>query len=256
MPKNYTLLDNLDDEIDKKIQGYMNTLSNPRKSFSLFAGAGSGKTRSLVKLLKSIKKEQGDYLFGKGQRVAVITYTNTASDEINRRLAYDSTFLIATIHSFIWEQIKYHTKDIKEYLIQDINRRIKENEEKEKSGQAGSDASIKRKKDLIRYNNRLSNMENIKEFKYDPNGINNKPNSLSHSDVLNIGSYFLLEKPLFQKIFIQKYPILLIDESQDTHKNVLEAFLKVEEIYKDFFAIGLFGDMMQRIYFNGDKDLK
>lgn len=254
MVNKYTLLDNMDDIADKTIQECMDR--SPRQSFSLFAGAGSGKTRSLVKLLQSIKIKQGTKLFDKGQKVAVITYTNAASDEINKRLAYDSLFIVTTIHGFIWEQIKYHTEDIREYLIQYIERKIEETKIAERKGKQGTKASKKRNKDLINFQKRLPIIKNSKTFVYDPNGINTKFNALSHSEVLDIGSFFLLEKPLFQKIFIQKYPILLIDESQDTHKQIINAFLKVEELYSDLFTIGLFGDMLQRIYFNGDKNLK
>jgi DNA helicase-2/ATP-dependent DNA helicase PcrA len=252
MPNNYTLLNEIDDEIDEIIQDCMNSF--PRKSFSLFAGAGSGKTRSLVNLLHSIRGRQGTILFEQGQRVSVITYTRAASDQINIRLGYDPFFQVSTIHSFIWEQIKYHTEDIKDYLTESLKMKIQETEEKEAAGRKDSKASWGRLRDLEKYQNRLLNMENIRGFIYNPQGVNIEYNALSHSEVLDIGGYFLMEKKLFQKMFIQKYPILLIDESQDTHKQIMNALLKVEEYNSGVFAIGLFGDMMQRIYFNGDKN--
>lgn len=254
MLNNYTLLNEIDDEIDEIIQNCMNNF--PSTSFSLFAGAGSGKTRSLVKLLHSIRDKQGATLFEKGQRVSVITYTKAASDEINIRLGHDPLLQVSTIHSFIWEQIRYHREDIKEYLIESLKMKIRETDEKEASGKKGSKASRDRLKDLEKYNKRILNMDDIKEFIYNPQGINMESNALSHSDVLDIGGYFLKEKELFQKMFIQKYPILLIDESQDTHKQIMNALLMVEESNNDSFSIGLFGDMMQRIYFNGDKDFR
>lgn len=253
MHKNYTLLDEIDEFIDFKIQNCMN--SYPRQSFSIFAGAGAGKTRSLIKLLQSINDKQGSKLFERGQKVTVITYTNAASDVINERLAYNPLFSVGTIHGFIWEQIKYHTEDIKKYLLQYIEEKINETEEKEERGRKGTKASQDRKIDLKNYHKRIGSIESVKRFIYDPNGINSKFNSLSHAEVLDIGSYFLLEKPLFQKIFIQKYPILLVDESQDTHSQIIKAFLNLEELYSGNFSIGLFGDMMQRIYFNGKKNL-
>ncbi|MDR0920248.1 MAG: AAA family ATPase [Oscillospiraceae bacterium] len=45
------------------------------KNFFLFAGAGSGKTRSLVKALEFIAENYGDELSVCSQQVAVITYT-------------------------------------------------------------------------------------------------------------------------------------------------------------------------------------
>ncbi|TNG89386.1 UvrD-helicase domain-containing protein, partial [Testudinibacter aquarius] len=90
-------MNNVDDEIYSYVTG------NPPKSFLLFAGAGSGKTRTLVNVLEKIKKEHGGNLFRKGQKVKVITFTNAACEEINHRLQYDYTFSVSTIHSFSWE---------------------------------------------------------------------------------------------------------------------------------------------------------
>ena len=58
-----------------------------------------------------------------------------------------------------------------------------------------------------------------------------------------------------QRILISKFPVLLIDESQDTNKSLMEAFLKLQEEYKGRFCLGLFGDTMQRIYADGKEDL-
>ena len=86
-----------DDHVDDEIAGYLNP-DTPR-SFFLFAGAGSGKTRSLVNALTHIRKMHGRTLTFRGQRVAVITYTNAACDEITRRLDFNPLFYVATIHS-------------------------------------------------------------------------------------------------------------------------------------------------------------
>lgn len=48
---------NIDAQIDETLEKCV--LSTPRKSFSLFAGAGSGKTYSLVLLLKKIRNGIG-----------------------------------------------------------------------------------------------------------------------------------------------------------------------------------------------------
>lgn len=56
-------------------------------------------------------------------------------------------------------------------------------------------------------------------------------------------------------ILTAKYPILLIDESQDTKKELVDALLIVCEKYKDRFIVGMFGDTMQRIYNDGKDDL-
>jgi DNA helicase-2/ATP-dependent DNA helicase PcrA len=46
------------------------------QSFFLFAGAGSGKTGSLVRALKAVQGRFGQELRFSDRRVAVITYTN------------------------------------------------------------------------------------------------------------------------------------------------------------------------------------
>ena len=44
-------------------------------SFSVIAGAGSGKTTSLVEALKRIRVKRGETLRKNGQRVVCVTYT-------------------------------------------------------------------------------------------------------------------------------------------------------------------------------------
>ena len=65
-------------------------LGNPPKSFFLYAGAGSGKTRSLVSALVALREQRGPQLWMRGQRIGVITYTNKAADEIKRRLDFEA----------------------------------------------------------------------------------------------------------------------------------------------------------------------
>ncbi|MCV5445598.1 ATP-dependent helicase, partial [Escherichia coli] len=59
-----------------------------------------------------------------------------------------------------------------------------------------------------------------------------------------------------QKILVNRHPILLIDESQDTNKLLMNALLEVEKNNRDTFSVGLLGDMMQRIYSDGKSDLE
>ena len=84
--------DNRDSNADSVIQSCFD-LKNP-KSFFLFAGAGSGKTRSLVSAFEYINAKMGLELKLNGRNVAVITYTNAARDEIKRRSRYNPLFEI------------------------------------------------------------------------------------------------------------------------------------------------------------------
>ena len=81
------VLDNhVDDHVDDEIHLCLSDASP--KCFFMFAGAGSGKTRSLVDALKFLKETRGEEYRRLGKRVAVITYTNAASDEIQNRIQH------------------------------------------------------------------------------------------------------------------------------------------------------------------------
>ncbi len=132
----------LDDHVEVEIAELLD-LERPR-SFFLFAGAGSGKTRSLVNALKHLGQRHRDALRLRGRRVAVITYTNAACDEIVRRIDSDPLFLVSTIHSFAWQQIQGLNSDIRKWLRADLQRDIAEIEEAERKGRAGTKASAAR----------------------------------------------------------------------------------------------------------------
>jgi DNA helicase-2/ATP-dependent DNA helicase PcrA len=242
----------IDDGVDAKIAECLN-LKNP-KSFFLFAGAGSGKTKSLVKALETITTTTiGDELRLHGQQIGVITYTNNACDEIKRRLKNDTLTYVSTIHSFIWDLIRGFDSDIKEWLKADLAKNIKELESK--SSRPGTKTEADRIHKIASKKERLQELDNIKKFTYNPNTNNTEREALSHPEVLQLGACFLTTKPLMQKILIRKFPILLIDESQDTNKGLMEAFMLVQQCYKNDFLLGLLGDTMQRIYGDGKSDL-
>lgn len=247
---------NIDDWVDDKLLECLN-IEDP-KSFFLFAGAGSGKTRSLINILKEIWIRYGSILKMQNKQVAVITYTNAATDEIISRLNNNGidtlSFHVSTLHSFAWEIIKNYTNDIKSYLEVDIQRKIDEWRLKESTGRQGTNASRDRLRNIEKGQNRINSLASIKKFKYDPNGSNSNKDSLKHEEVISICSFFIKNKSLFKQIIIQKYPIILIDESQDTKKDLIESLFSLEE-EKQNFSLGLLGDMMQRIYQDGKENL-
>jgi DNA helicase-2/ATP-dependent DNA helicase PcrA len=243
---------NVDRAADTEIAACVN-LAAP-KSFFLFAGAGSGKTRSLVECLDEIRREHTGRLRLRGQRVGVITYTNAACDEIKERLNHDPFIEVSTIHSFVWSIIKGLNADIREWVRANLLVEIAELEEKQAKGRA-SKASQERAASIDSKNRRLAYLNDIKSFIYNPNGDNRGKDSLNHAEVLKIGSEFLLNKPTMQRILIGRHPILLIDESQDTNRLLMDALFYVQAAWRDAFCLGLFGDMMQRIYADGKPDL-
>ncbi|SFP30513.1 UvrD-helicase domain-containing protein [Salibacterium halotolerans] len=239
---------------EEEIFSYLD-LDNP-KSFFLFAGAGSGKTRSLVEALKRFRAENIDQLRRKAQKVAIITYTNAACDEIKRRLEFDSTFHVSTIHSFAWELIKPYTNDIKEWLVNNLKSEIIElNKQQSKVKNTETKTYADRESKIAFKTKRIESLDSIRKFSYNPNGENTGKGSLNHSEVIKISAEFIQNRPLMQSILVRKYPILLIDESQDTKKELIDAFFEVQKNKSECFALGMFGDTMQRIYNDGKKDL-
>ena len=99
------------------------SLKNPR-SFLLFAGAGSGKTASLVAALKYAQKTIGRTLSQENRYIGVITYTNAAATEIAQRSEEFPFFAVSTIHSFAWELITPFQYDIKQCLREKLQSEI------------------------------------------------------------------------------------------------------------------------------------
>ncbi|WP_373413540.1 UvrD-helicase domain-containing protein [Ensifer aridi] len=244
----------VDDPVDEEIAGYLD-IAAPR-SFFLFAGAGSGKTRSLAKALNHIRERHGRALALRGQRVGVITYTNAACDEINRRVEFHPLFYVSTIHSFAWELIRGFHNDIREWLRDDLTKDIEQLKQEEAKGRQGTKASIARQSRIASKTKRLDRLDTIRSFAYNPSGENGEPNSLNHSEVIAICSTFIAEKPLMRWILTGRFPFLLIDESQDTNKHLIDALFVVAKEHEGRFGLGLIGDVMQRIYADGKERIE
>ena len=243
---------NVDAKVDVEISTCLS--SESPKSFFLFAGAGSGKTRSLVQALQYLQTNHSRRFRLHGQHVGVITYTNKACDEIKHRTGFDALVEVSTIHSFVWTLIQGFDADIKAWLKVELENGIADLHEKQAKGRGGK-ASIDREKRIESKTKRLAALPEIRNFTYNPNGENRGRDSLNHSEVIKIASAFLTEKPMMQRLLITRFPILLIDESQDTNKMLMEAFLLVQAQHPTEFRLGLFGDTMQRIYADGKADL-
>lgn len=249
-----TMENNKDAQVDEMLEKCI--FSKPRKSFFLFAGAGSGKTHSLVLLLKKIRDRIGKDLLMQGKNVAVITFTNAATDEIFNRLDYTSVFHISTIHSFVWDIIRHHQADIKKlycfYIEEDIKvleKKLDETKNKTTKTYFANVEKLKYQKE------RLTKAQTIEKFVYNPNGSNPEDNALKHAEVIKISAQMINESDMLQRIIAQRYPILLIDESQDTKKELVDAFFEIQKNYADIFTLGLLGDQKQRIYTDGKENI-
>lgn len=246
---------NIDLQVDETLEKCI--LSTPRKSFFLFAGAGSGKTYSLVLLLKKIHNSIGKDLLLQGKNVAVITFTNAATDEIINRLDYSPIFHISTIHSFVWEVIKYYQSDIKRLYCSYIEEDLKALEKKIAETKNKTTKTYLSNIEKFEYQKeRLVKAQTIEKFVYNPNGSNPEYNALKHAEVIRISARMIIESRMLQRIIAQRYPILLIDESQDTKKELVDVFFEIQKNFADIFTLGLLGDQKQRIYADGKESIE
>lgn len=206
------------EEAQKKI----NDALNARQSFRLEAGAGAGKTYSLVAALKRLIEEQGPTLVRYGQKVACITYTEVARNEIAQEIEEHPAILVNTIHGFSWAFLRPFQKTLRELLGEMEDK-------KEKIEQGGGIGS--------------------KSVEYDMGffGVDENRISLSHDDIPNMMAK-LLQRDKFRQIFNQQFPVLFIDEYQDTHRQFMEAITEYFLKPATGPLVGLFGDHWQTIY--------
>ena len=244
--------DHYDHHVEEEIRSCFSR-ENP-KCFFVSAGAGSGKTRSLINTMTYIEEKMGKWFRENGKKVAVITYTNAAVDEISRRMQYNSIFAVSTIHSFLWELIRNHQSDIREWLEKNLRSNIKDLEEKLAKSRTANSAKQK-EEEIKRKRKRLEKVLTVKRFSYNPDGDNPGYDSLGHEEVVKMGCEFIENENTMQRILISQYPIILVDECQDTKKELVDALNLVIKNNKDKLIVGLFGDTMQRIYLDGKENL-
>ena len=79
-------------------------------NFLLSGGAGSGKTYTLVQVIKQLIEENPN------TKIACMTYTNAAVKEIDERVN-NKNLSVSTIHDFLWDNIKHFQKELKLSLI-------------------------------------------------------------------------------------------------------------------------------------------
>ncbi|MCC8628517.1 UvrD-helicase domain-containing protein [Xanthomonas vesicatoria] len=207
-----SLVDNgVDEVIDQCL--HLDTL----QSFFMYAGAGSGKTRSLVGALGKLRLRERERLVYKGQRIAVITYTNAARDEILRRIEFDALIDVSTIHSFAWRLIKGFDDEIRTWLKVSLDESMAKLTDAMGRARGANKTYLKNKADLERKRKRLESLDSMLSFHYSPSGTERLRGSLTHQEVIGMAGEFLQKEPL-REVLVDLYPVVLIDESQDTHE--------------------------------------
>lgn len=224
----------------------------PPRSFIMKAGAGSGKTTSLIKGLSSVIQMHGDKLRKARQRVACITYTVIAAGEIWRDVGRDPLVHVSTIHSFMWLLAKPFQNDIRDW----VSGRIAEKIEVLAVKQATYGPRVQRRtkdkdtRDLERLHRQAGRIAAVKGFRYGT-GSDYAKGILGHDDILKLVPHLIAERPLFRTLIARQFPFVFVDESQDTTTEVVEALKTVEREPGVPICLGFFGDPMQQIYATG-----
>jgi DNA helicase-2/ATP-dependent DNA helicase PcrA len=194
------------------------------ENFRVEAGAGAGKTYSLMKVIDWVEKEKRRQFTKNGQHVACITYTNAAVDVIKGRLKSENFIQPCTIHTFAWGLMKRFQSS----LIKDV----------------GELELLPKKDDGAPYT-----IDEVNSVSYElgMRYVRDGELFLYHDDVIKL-FVNMLKKSKFRMILANQYPIILIDEYQDSFKSIMDLFLQYYINQGEKPQFGLFGDSWQTIY--------
>lgn len=214
------------------------------KSFVLEAGAGSGKTYTLIQTLNYLIQNKGEELIKSNQKIVCITYTNVAKNEIIDRIEHNDLVIVSTIHEFLWGSIKHYQKQLKIELCK-LNE-INFAEDRAKA------------KDSKYIENLAERIDTIKKVEYNDTSFNDFENGIiQHDDVIEIAKMMYENYPLLTDIVSTKYPYIFVDEYQDTAAETI--FCLIDCLLKrniNKCVIGFYGDSHQKIYDYGIGDLE
>ncbi len=233
----------VESEADAQVQKCL----EEHRSFAMIAGAGSGKTTSLVDALAQIRNREGKSLRRQGQRIACITFTKRAVEVIQARLGRDDLYLISTLHSFLWEQTSRFQTDIRDALR---DSRIPQLIEQARAADDGGNSkkSLKARTKVERLTQAHSVISEVKIFRYADSSFSDfSTGQLGHDDVIAIATYLFENNATFRRITGLRFPYILVDEAQDTFEGII-AGLNLVGAGFGLPVIGYFGDPWQQIY--------
>lgn len=200
------------------------------ENFLLSGGAGSGKTYSLVQVIREVITRYPS------SKIACMTYTNASVHEIERRVDH-SNLNVSTIHDFLWDNIKNFQRELKATLIEMLNTEDSGISLNGYEGEVPSNFFDKdREPDFaIQY----------KEYLKLQDGI------ISHDEVLKLSERMFFKYPKIVSFVKSRYPFVFIDEYQDTNPLIVKILLEYFPKVSKKCVVGFFGDSMQAIYDDG-----
>lgn len=218
-----------------------------KKSFAMIAGAGSGKTSSLITALQLLRETEGRTLRRDDKKIACITYTNRAVAVISSRLEFDDLFEISTLHGFLWKQIKRFTPNIRQSLCDHvIPTHIQKKKEDDNGGKSKKAVTAREKVASLEAD--LAKLDDVPEFRYNETNFSSYSEGLlNHDDVVSVAANLISTNATLRKVLGQKYPYICVDEAQDTFSEVVAALNKLCEP-EGLPVVCYFGDPMQQIY--------
>ena len=183
------------------------------QNFLLSGGAGSGKTYSLVQILKELA------LIHPEAQIACITYTNAAAIEIQNRTKIKN-LRVSTIHDFLWDTIAPFQKEMKQTIIELIN---------------DPESPVKNPTPDVVFDNPFENGIQYKEY------IRLDQGEISHDEVIML-SHKMYDKYIrLCDLLKDSFQFIFVDEYQDTSPYVVEVLLSFLTKSKKKNIIGFFG---------------
>ncbi|WP_375380173.1 UvrD-helicase domain-containing protein [uncultured Sphingomonas sp.] len=221
----------------------------PAQSFVMVAGAGSGKTTSLIKALAHLGETRGPALRRAGQKIACITYTEVAVAEILVDVGASPLFHVSTIHSFLWSVIRPFKPDIAAWVMVRIEEKIAEKREHYERPRTQARTKERLEREIAELEEDLEAIGRVETFTYGT-GSSYAEGILGHDDILKLTPTCVAQYPLLRQLIASRFPFIFVDESQDTNPYVVEALRQIAG-EQPRLCVGFFGDPMQKIYSTG-----
>lgn len=221
----------------------------PPRSFVMVAGAGSGKTTSLIKALAHLGETRGPVLRRAGQKIACITYTEVAVGEISADVGVSPLFHVSTIHSFLWSIIRPFKTDIAAWVVARIEEKIAEKREHYERPRTQARTRDRLEREIAQLEEDIAAIGRVETFTYGT-GSSYAEGVLGHDDILKLTPACVVQHPLLRHLIASRFPFIFVDESQDTNSHVVEALRQIAGEQPQL-CVGFFGDPMQKIYSTG-----